>query len=86
MVLLVIKTAADLLKAFTDAERAKLDGKELTHGPTIGAMYEGLIKEIADRSLPEELGLRVVPGFAYFNGELSGVLSRHLHSPAQVAT
>ena len=41
----MIKTAADLLKAFTDAERAKLDGEELTHGPTIGAMYEGLTKE-----------------------------------------
>jgi hypothetical protein len=75
VVLLVIKTAADLLKAFTDAERAKLDGEELTHGPTIGAMYECLTKEI-----------RVVPGFAYFNGELGGELSRHLHSPAQVAT
>lgn len=73
-VVLMIKTVADLLKAFSDEERAKLDAEELTHGPTIGAMYEGLTKEIVDRSLPENLGLRVVPGFAYFNGVLSGEL------------
>jgi len=70
----MIKTVADLLKAFSDEERAKLDAEDLVHGPTIGAMYEGLTKELVDRSLPENLGLRVVPGFTHFNGVLSGEL------------
>lgn len=70
----MIKTVAELLKAFSDAERAKLDAEELTHGPTIGSMYEGLTKEIVDRSIPAELGLRVLPGFACFDGQLSGEL------------
>lgn len=70
----MIKTVADLLKAFADAERTKLDTEELTHGPTIGAMYEGLTKEIVDRSIPAELGLRVLSGFASFDGQLSGEL------------
>lgn len=70
----MIKTVAELLKAFSDAERAKLDAEELTHGPTIGSMYEGLTKEIVDRSIPEEFGLRVLPGFACFDGQLSGEL------------
>lgn len=70
----MIKTVAELLKAFSDAERAKLDAEELTHGPTIGSMYEGLTKEIVDRAIPADLGLRVLPGFAYFDGQLSGEL------------
>lgn len=70
----MIKTVADLLKAFSDEERKKLDAVELVHGPTIGAMYEGLTKELLNRSLPENLGLRVVSGFAHFNGVLSGEL------------
>lgn len=70
----MIKTVADILKAFSDEERKKLDAIELDHGPTIGAMYEGLTKELVNRSLPEELGLRVVSGFAQFNGVQSGEL------------
>lgn len=70
----MIKTVADLLKAFSDEERKKLDAVELTHAPTIGAMYEGLTKELVNRSLPEELGLRVVSGFAHFNEVQSGEL------------
>lgn len=70
----MIKTVSDLLKAFADEERKKLDAEQLSHGPTIGSMYEGLTKEVLDRSLPPELGLKVVSGFATFNGKYSGEL------------
>ncbi len=68
----MIKTVADLLKAFADEEREKLDQEKIAHGPTIGDMYEGLTREILSRTIPEELGLRVVRGFAYFGEQVSG--------------
>lgn len=70
----MIRTVAELLKAFVDEERAKLDAEDLTHGPTIGAMYEGLTKETVEKCLPEGLDLRVLPGFAYFGDKISGEL------------
>lgn len=70
----MIKTVSDLMKAFSDEERKKLDGQYLTHAPTIGAMYEGLSRDILSRSIPEDLGLQVVTGFAYFADKLSGQL------------
>ena len=51
----MIKTVSDLMKAFSDEEKKKLDGQYLTHAPTIGAMYEGLSREILSRSIPEGL-------------------------------
>ncbi|MGJ0485998.1 MAG: DUF6602 domain-containing protein [Methylomicrobium sp.] len=70
----MIKTVAELLKAFVDEEKAKLDVEELTHGPTIGSMYEGLTKETIERSLPDGLDLQVVSGFTYFGDKTSGQL------------
>ena len=34
-----------------------------THAPTIGAMYEGLTRDILDRAIPASLDLRIVDGF-----------------------
>lgn len=70
----MIRTVADLLKALVDREREVLDAYELTHGPTIGAMYEGLTRSILDTSIPPTLGLQVVSGFACFGEQLSGEL------------
>lgn len=70
----MIKSAAELLNAFSEAELKKLDAEKITHPPTIGAMYEGLTKETLCRAIPEGLGLRVLPGFAYFGDQLSGEL------------
>ena len=70
----MIKSVAELLKAFADEERKKLDAQQIEHAPTIGAMYERLTKELLSRSIPEELGLRVVQGFAYFGEKQSGQL------------
>lgn len=70
----MIRTVADLLKEFVVRERQVLDAVDLTHGPTIGAMYEGLTRNMLDKSIPPELGLQVVSGFAFFDAHLSGEL------------
>ncbi|WP_020472448.1 DUF6602 domain-containing protein [Zavarzinella formosa] len=70
----MIETIAQLLKAFSDHERAQLDAMRIEHAPTIGAMYEGLTRDILDRAIPPQLHLRVLSGFAYFKDQLSGEL------------
>jgi hypothetical protein len=59
----MIRTVAEFLLQLKDVEAAKLDAVKLTHGPTIGDMYEGLSKDLLSRAIPEELGLRLVSGF-----------------------
>ena len=59
----MITTIAGILYEFMRLQAAKLDEEPLTHGPTIGSMYEGQTREILDRSMPKELNLHVVEGF-----------------------
>lgn len=59
----MIKTIADLLRELMVKEAAKLDDETITHGPTIGSMYEGLARDILDRVIPGDLEVRVVDGF-----------------------
>ena len=59
----MIKTIADLLRELMVKEAAELDEEPVKHGPTIGAMYEGLARDILDRAIPAELDVRVVDGF-----------------------
>jgi hypothetical protein len=59
----MIKTIADLLRELMVKEAAKLDDETITHGPTIGSMYEGLARDILDRVIPGDLDVRVVDGF-----------------------
>lgn len=59
----MIKTLSDLLRSVQFAEAQRLDKHRITHGPTIGTMYEGLTKELIDRTLPPELDIRVLDGF-----------------------
>ena len=59
----MIKTIADLLRELMVKEAAKLDEEVVKHGPTIGAMYEGLARDILDRVIPAEIDVRVVDGF-----------------------
>jgi hypothetical protein len=68
----MIHSVAELLKEFVDRERKVLDSYTLTHGPTIGSMYEGLTREVLEQSIPKEIGLQVVSGFAFFGPHLSG--------------
>lgn len=59
---MTITTVADLLAAFLEKERQILDEHPVTHGPTIGAMYEGLTKDALTQSLPVA-NLTVSSGF-----------------------
>lgn len=44
-------------------EALKIAEEGITHGPTIGDMYEGLARETLARAIPEGLNLRIVKGF-----------------------
>ncbi|HEM8291017.1 TPA: hypothetical protein U2M59_000241 [Providencia stuartii] len=59
----MIRTIADLLQGFMHKEAEKLKEYKLKHGPTIGDMYEGLSKELLNRTIPKELELKIVDGF-----------------------
>lgn len=59
----MIATVADLLEAFRQKEAQLLGEQSITHGPTIGSMYEGLTRSVLELALPQGLDLRVVSGF-----------------------
>ncbi|MFA7305143.1 MAG: DUF6602 domain-containing protein [Hyphomicrobium sp.] len=59
----MISDVADLLRELMAAEAANISKQGIKHAPTIGAMYEGLTKEILDRAIPPSLNLQVVNGF-----------------------
>ena len=68
----MISIVAELLEAFRRKEAELLDKQDITHAPTIGRMYEGLTREVLERSIPTDLDLRVVSGFiTNDSGELS---------------
>lgn len=60
----VIESVEQLLGAFLEKERAALDRQQIEHRPTIGAMYEGLTREVLSKAIPRSADLRVVSGFA----------------------
>jgi hypothetical protein len=60
----MIRTLGNLIEELRQAEAAKLNRSKVTHGPTIGAMYEGLTSSLLNRAIPSTLDLRVVSGFA----------------------
>jgi hypothetical protein len=59
----MIRTLGELLEKLRLAEAEKLDAEQITHPPTIGAMYEGLTRSILDMAIPAHLDLRIVTGF-----------------------
>jgi hypothetical protein len=59
----MITSVATLLRDLMVKESAALAREPITHGPTIGSMYEGLTREILDRAIPLSLDLRIVDGF-----------------------
>jgi hypothetical protein len=59
----MIRTIADLLESFRSSEAELLDQQEIKHAPTIGAMYEGLTREILNKVLPDDANLKVTSGF-----------------------
>jgi hypothetical protein len=44
------------------AEAAKLAKENIQHAPTIGAMYEGLTRELSDRAIPPALDVTLLRG------------------------
>jgi hypothetical protein len=71
----MITSFAQLLRELQIVEDAELRKQNITHAPTIGAMYEGLTKDLLDRAIPAELGLRLVNGFV---SDHEGNLSRQI--------
>lgn len=58
-----IKTVSELLLAIRDKGVSEIEPfLKVKHGPTIGSMYEGLTKEIAEKAIFDSLDLRVVSG------------------------
>lgn len=59
----MIVSVADLLLQLKEKEGEMLALVDITHGPTIGDMYEGLSKDILSRTFPLELDLQLKSGF-----------------------
>ena len=59
----LITAISQLLTCLRDAEAEKLKTLGIKHAPTIGALYEGLSRDIIGRSIPHEWDVRVVEGF-----------------------
>ena len=59
----MIRNLGDLIEKLRQVEAAKLNDSDITHGPTIGAMYEGLTKSLLNRVVPDGLDVQVVSGF-----------------------
>ena len=59
----MISDIASFLRDLMSVEQKKIAAQGITHAPTIGAMYEGLTREILSRTIPENLNLQIVEGF-----------------------
>lgn len=55
----MINTLSELLKRFVDAEKSVLYNYDIKHRPTIGNMYEGLTKDVVNKSIFDSLDLNV---------------------------
>ncbi|WCJ66290.1 hypothetical protein G6M15_25395 (plasmid) [Agrobacterium tumefaciens] len=69
----MITSLAEFLDQLQEKEAAILAEQSVTHGPTIGDMYEGLTRELLERAIPQELNIRLVDGFVI------GVDGKHSH-------
>jgi hypothetical protein len=59
----MLGTVADILRALQKHEERQLSIQNISHGPTIGAMYEGLSRTILAQMVPPQLRLKLVQGF-----------------------
>ena len=69
----VINTVKDLMDSLKEKGISEIeDFLYIKHGPTIGAMYEGLTKELMDKAIFKDVDLKVCSGFiSNSKGELS---------------
>jgi hypothetical protein len=82
----MIRSLGDLLEALRTAEARQLDMSDITHPPTIGAMYEGLTRKLLEVAIPSHLELQIVRGFAVDglggrSGEIDCMLVRGTGTP-----
>ena len=82
----LIGDIAELLSALSRAEATKLAKNDITHAPTIGAMYEGLTRDVLARAVPPGVGLQVVDGVVVDgkgnrSGQIDGMLVRGEGTP-----
>lgn len=82
----MIRSLGDLLEALRTAEAKQLDMSDITHPPTIGAMYEGLTRKLLEVAIPSHLELQIVRGFAVDgfggrSGEIDCMLVRGTGKP-----
>jgi hypothetical protein len=59
----MIRDFAKFLRKLQMQEQREIARQNISHAPTIGAMYEGLTKEILNLALPRSADLRLVSGF-----------------------
>lgn len=59
----MIKTLADLLQVVIEKEKSILETIKISHGPTIGDMYEGLTSNILATAIPPDLDIEIGTGF-----------------------
>lgn len=71
----MITNITDLLRDLMVKETENVDAQTISHGPTIGDMYEGLARDLLDRAIPADLDVRVVDGFVE---GVDGKLSPHM--------
>ena len=58
--MVTIDTLSDLLGAFVDSQNKVLDAQNIKHPTTIGAMYEGLSKDVLQSALFKGIDLKVI--------------------------
>lgn len=61
----MLENVAQIIQEFIKYENKRLNEFNITHGPTIGKMYEGLSIDILSKVIPKNLNLKVVSGFIY---------------------
>lgn len=59
----MIHSIGETLEQLRKAEADRLDKSHIRHAPTIGAMYEGLTKDLLNKAIPDGLDLKIVSGF-----------------------
>lgn len=82
----MIRSIGQMLEQLRQAEADRLDRSDIRHAPTIGAMYEGLTKDLLNRAIPDGLALKIVSGFVVdgkggSSGQLDCMLVRGQGSP-----
>ena len=67
--MITIDSLSDFLYAFVDSQNKVLDALDIKHPTTIGAMYEGLSRDVLKKSLFKGIDLRVITNSQILGGD-----------------